>query len=136
MKKTLLILFLAATSLTACKKDKEKTLEGRWDVTKIDEWNTLNGQKESETHDTYATGEFYFIFKGNTYTKYEDGYLEDEGTFTMNGDNSLITTNNEGVTTFTLQWNGENDVVLNLEETNTINSQVYGYKGMFTMKRN
>lgn len=136
MKKTLLILFVAVASLTACKKDKEGNLEGRWDLVKQYSVQTLNGTKVSEETETFKTGELYVVFSGNTYKTYEDGDLEDEGTFTAN-ENSITLKDSDGDSdTMQLRWNSKSEFVMTSEDSYSDNGQTYLYKNEMTLRKN
>lgn len=136
MKKTLLILFVAVASLTACKKDKEGKLEGRWDLVKQYNVQTLNGTKINEETETFKTGELYVVFSGNTYKTYEDGDLEDEGTFTAN-ENSITLKDGDGDSdTMQLRWNSKSEFVMTSEDSYSDNGQTYLYKNETTLRKN
>lgn len=136
MKKTLLILFVAVASLTACKKDKEGKLEGRWDLVKQYNVQTLNGTKINEETETFKTGELYVVFSGNTYKTYEDGDLEDEGTFTAN-ENSITLKDGDGDSdTMQLRWNSKSEFVMTSEDSYSDNGQTYLYKNETTFRKN
>lgn len=136
MKKTLLILFVAVASLSACKKDKEGKLEGRWDLVKQYNVQTLNGTKINEETETFKTGELYVVFSGNTYKTYEDGDLEDEGTFTAN-ENSITLKDGDGDSdTMQLRWNSKSEFVMTSEDSYSDNGQTYLYKNETTLRKN
>lgn len=126
MKKTLLILFVAVASLTACKKDKEGKLEGRWDKTKEYSVEYENGVKTDEEAEAWEKGELYIVFKDNTYKVYrEDGKdLVEEGTFTAT-DNSLTLKNGQETYTLKIRWNSKKELVIIDEETYTYDGKTY-----------
>ncbi len=121
MKKTLLILFVAVISLTACKKDPVNKLSGRWDAIKDYSLHTIDGVKISEETHIYKMGDNYIVFDGNKYTMYEDGRPDDEGTFTAT-ENSITLSDSGGDTeTMSLRWNSNNEVVFYEESSETSN---------------
>ncbi|WP_293299193.1 hypothetical protein [Pedobacter sp. UBA4863] len=63
MKKVLLILFVAVTTLTACKKDSEDKLKGRWDLAKDLDVTRVNGTVTSEYSHTYDVAIFTLCLK-------------------------------------------------------------------------
>lgn len=135
MKKTLLILFVAAISLTACKKDSEDKLEGRWNLTKENYIVTTNDTKTDEGTNIYQLGDFYIVFEENTYKVYDEGDLEDEGTYSAN-DNSLTMTSKDGdKETASLRWNSKTEFVLTAESTEDFNGISYGSKYEMTFNK-
>lgn len=136
MKKTLMILFVAVASLTACKKDSEDKLKGRWDLVKEYYVETLNGTKTGEDTDTYNEGDLYVVFSGNNYKVYDHGDLEDEGTFTAN-DNSITLKDSDGdEETLQLRWNSKNEFVMISEDSYSNDGQTYHYKNETTFRKN
>ncbi len=110
MKRTLFLLLIVATTLTACKKDPQEKLEGRWDKTKVYVVQTSNGTKK-EDNITYKTGEAYIVFSGNTYKSYQDGELVGDGPFTAT-ENSITLTQGEDINTRVLRWNSKKEIVI------------------------
>ncbi|MNK08696.1 hypothetical protein D3C87_266390 [compost metagenome] len=137
MKKALLILFVAVASLTACKKDKSDTekLEGRWNLTKEYSVYTVNGAKVDEDTETYAVGEFYIVFDGNNYQVFEDGDLDDSGTFTISDNVITINSKDGGSDTNNIRWNSNNEFVLVDEETGNNGGQSYSYRDESTFQK-
>lgn len=136
MKKALLMLFVAVASLTACKKDKEGKLEGRWDLMKEYYVETLNGTKTHEDTDTYKVGDLYIVFSGNTYKVYEDGDFEDEGTFTANENSITLKDKDDDSETMQLRWNSKDEFVTTSEDSYSNNGQNYNYKAEMTFRKN
>lgn len=131
MKKVLLILVVAVTVLTSCKKDPEDKLKGRWDLTKDYYVETLNGTITDEDTDTYAIGDLYLVFDGNTVKTYKNGDLQETSTYTAT--NNSITVDGE---TYALRWNSKSEFVLVEEGTDTYGGQTYNYKNESTFKKN
>lgn len=124
MKKTLLILFVAVASLTACKKeDKKNELTGRWDLTKDNYTETSNGKTVGGT-ETYNIGETYIVFTDSNYELYYDNKLEESGTFSVT-ENSISFTSSEGESDLgssTFHWNSETEFVINFERIESLYS--------------
>lgn len=134
MKKTLLILFIVVTSLTACKKDPEDKLKGRWDLIKRYSTEHINNVMSHESNETFNVGEMYVVFENNTCSFYENGKLEGSGTFTAT--NNSITLNENGLTyTNTIKWNSKNEFVMSSEDKTTINGQTYHSKDEATLRK-
>lgn len=113
MKRTLFLLFVAVTTLTACKKDPQEKLEGRWNQTKVHVVQTNNGIK-TEENITYKIGEAYIVFSGNTYKSYQDGELIFSGPFTAT-ENSITLTQGQDKSTVVLRWNSKKEIVIAYE---------------------
>lgn len=128
MKKTLLILFVAVTALTSCKKDKEGNLEGRWNLTKEYSVENLNGTKTSEHTETYKKGDLYVVFNGNNYSMYEDGDLDDSGTFTATENSITLKSKDGSEDTNSLRWNSKSEIVIFSEGSDSFNGNTYSYK--------
>ncbi|SOD17419.1 hypothetical protein [Pedobacter xixiisoli] len=135
MKKALLILFVAVASLTACKKDPEDKLQGRWNLTKAYFVESTNGTKTSEHNETYEKGDLYVVFDGNKISVYEDGELDDNGTFTATGNSITIKSNNGEEETNQLRWNSKKEFVITSEGTDVIGNTTYVYKSEMTFNK-
>ncbi|RWU06362.1 hypothetical protein [Pedobacter chitinilyticus] len=110
MKRTLFLLFIAFTTFTACKKDPQEKLEGRWNQTKLYVVQTSKDTK-TEENITYKIGESYIVFSDNTFKSYQDGKLSDNGTFTAT-ENSITLTRGESSATSVLRWNSKKEIVI------------------------
>ncbi|MDQ8004474.1 MAG: hypothetical protein REI64_06700 [Pedobacter sp.] len=135
MKKALLILFITITSLTACKKDPEDRLKGRWNLTKAYSVESTNGTKTSEHTETYKKGQLYIVFDGNNISMYEDGKLDDSGTFTATENSITIKSKNGDEETSQLRWNSKKEFVVISEGTDVINGFTYDYKSEMTFNK-
>lgn len=134
MKKALLILFVAVTSLTACKKDPEDKLQGRWNLTKTYFAESINGTKTSEDTET-GNGNTYVIFDGNNISIYEDGELDESGTFTATENSITIKSKDGDEETNQLRWNSKKEIVIISEGTDVINGSTYVYKSEMTFNK-
>lgn len=127
---------MAVISLAACKKDPEDKLKGRWDVVKDYNVETIDGVKGSEDTNTYKVGELYVVFDNNQYKTYDDGALEDSGTFSATND-SITLTNTDGETeTMSLRWNSKSEIVFVSEHTESFGGKKYVYKSESTLRKN
>lgn len=136
MKTRLLILFMAIVSLSACKKDPEDKLKGRWDVVKDYYVETIDGVKGSENTNNYAIGALYMVFDGNQYQTFDDGELEDSGTFSATNESITLTSSDSEVETMVLRWNSKSEIVFMSEHTETFGGKKYAYKSETTLKKN
>ena len=136
MKKTLLALFMAIVLLSACKKDPEDKLKGRWDVVKDYYVETINGVNGNEDSSTYAIGALYLVFDGNQYKIYDDGELEDSGTFSAANESITLTSSDGEVETMALRWNSKSEIVFTNEQTETAGGKTYVYKSETTLRKN
>ncbi len=136
MKKVLLMLLIAVASLTACKKDSEDKLKGRWDLAKTYSLQYENGIKTDESTETLNIGELYIVFNGNGYTIYEGGDIDDSGTFSATEDSIILTSKDGDVQTSPLKWNSKTEFVVSSEDSYTFNGKTYSYKEESTFKKN
>jgi|GEM_PF-3055860 len=133
MKRTLFLLFIAITTLAACKKDPQEKLEGRWNQTKTHVVQTSNGTK-TEDNVSYEIGKLYIIFNGNTYKYYQDGEMTGSGTFTAT-ENSITLTQGQDKSTSKLRWNSKKEIVITSEINETINGESFSVKAELTFRK-
>ena len=110
MKRTLFLFLIAITTVTACKKDPQEKLEGRWNQTKFHVVQTSNGTK-TENNVSYEIGKVYIVFSGNTYKYYQDGELVGSGPFTAT-ESSITLTQDQDKITAVLRWNSKKEIVI------------------------
>lgn len=129
MKKTLLILFLAATSLASCKKDDESSskLEGRWDF--VSEYAVVkeNGVIISEKTKKPEEGGEALIFEGNKFTLLEAEKTKSVGTFSIT-ENTINFKFDDSDVTLLLKWNSSTEIVITSEDTYTQDGKTYSEK--------
>jgi len=133
MKRTLFLLLIAVTTFTACKKDPQEKLEGRWNQTKFHVVQNSNGTR-TEDNVNYELGKVYIVFSGNTYKYYEDGKLKDNGTFTAT-ENSITLTQGQDRSTSKLHWNSKKEIVIISEINETINGESFSAKAELTFRK-
>lgn len=113
MKRTLFLLLVVVTTFTACKKDPQEKLEGRWDQIKLHAIHDYNGAK-TEDNKNMAIGESYFVFSGNTYKVYQDEKLTSSGSFTAT-ENSITLTQDQNTVVFNVRWSSKKQFVASYE---------------------
>ena len=137
MKKTLLILFLAVASLTACKKDEESSnkLEGRWDFVSGYAVVKENGVIISEKTKEPEEGGEALIFEGNKFRLLEAEKTESTGTFSTTENTINFKFDDDSDVTLPLKWNSSTEIVITTEETYTQEGKNYQDKEERTYKK-
>jgi hypothetical protein len=143
MKKTKLLLFLTAfIGLAGCKKDDSDdsngNLVGKWAVTKEVSHHYINGQLESSETDTdFDANDWVLEFKADgKYNDFEDGELEEEGTYSLQNDGKkLVITVPQDVDEYTVKSLSSTDLVLYSEWTVEAGGQTHKYTEESTFKK-
>ena len=133
MKRTLFLLFIAITSFTACKKDPQEKLEGRWDQIKLHAIHSYNGAK-TEENKNMAIGESYYVFSDNTYKVYQDGELVGSGPFTAT-ENSITLTQDQNTVVFNIRWSSKKQFVASYEINQSIGGNTISINAELTFKK-
>jgi hypothetical protein len=141
------ILFLSFVILSGCKKDDSDdanaNLNGKWAATKEQWKDYVNNQLVDEGTDTdFDADDWVIEFKSNgTYVEYEDGEVEEEGTYSLQNDGKKLVKksnddddNDEDV--YTVKTLTSSDLVLYSEETYVENgNQNHKYIEEFSFKK-
>ncbi len=135
MKKTLLILIVAVVSLTACKKDTQDRLKGRWDLVKAYYVDRINGVVISEETESSDNSNTYIVFEGNKFIFYENGELNSRGTFTATESSITMTEEGDSPSTTPIKWNSKNEFVVISKDTETHDGNTFSYESELTFKK-
>lgn len=128
--------------MVGCKKDNDLSdnpsdrIQGRWDLTKEYNLDKKNGIKTNEGTDTFAVGDFYIVFSGNTVKVYDGGQLDDEGSFIINSDEIILDFGGGDIAKSPISWTSNSEFVIKSTASVTQGSDTYVYYSEETFKKN